>query len=524
MAVAGDNSRVRASVDFSPDSQWLAATNPSFGDGNHITVWDINSQQTMASSEEYADYVAFAPDGQHLFSSRSDGVTYWGITPDGLQEINRLTFDDTDEYHYPLHIAVSPTGTIAIGKRNVGITVWNPITNETDHCYNDSIPYGDSLHFSPDGHILAFDNGSDIILWDVTTGEQIGGSLQRAGLVAGFSQDGQTLLSSSRGDESLQLWAVDTQSREGEPFNRWGRTKEPLAAAFSPDGKTLASSYTIGDIILWDATGLSHLGQEVGQVSGNIQKMSFMDEQELVVQTRDGEVTFWDISSKTQLSPTLTLPISDPRSFVFSQNYKLAATHIYTNDISTIILSDPSTQQTIGKPITLTNYANSFTFSPDSTILAVGDSEGQLTLWDTATQEIIDAPLPTHTRAILSTTFSPDGKTLATGGAYEVFLWDMATHQPLLAPISIEADNLQFTDEGRKLVTRNRLGNSYLWDTMSGRFLGEITTSTGIWGRQSDIAFSPYHNLIATSNTGYINFREQIWQSSLFSTQPLNSR
>lgn len=501
----GEGGWVGVSVDFSPDGQWLAVANPSFGEGNHITIWDMVNQQTVASSEAYADYVAFAPDGKHLFSSLNDGVTYWEISADGLKEVNRLIYEDPDQY--PLEITVSPSGVIAIGERNAGVTLWNPVTNETETVSDSEItPFGAGIQFSFDGNMLAFDSLGDIILWNMITGEQIGNPLEDAGEVVGFSPNGQRLLSSAYYDESLRLWLVDTQTSTGEPFDRWGRTRGPFAAAFSPDGKTLTSSYPGGQIILWDVTGSSHLGQEVGQVSGEIQAMSFTDEQQLAVQTREGEITFWDVFSKTQLTQTLTLPISDPRSFIFSQDYQLAATHIYTNNLSTIILSEPFTGQTIGQPITLTNYASSFAFSPDGTILAVGDDEGQLTLWDVATQELIDVPLPAHNRSILSTVFSPDGKVLATGGFYEVLLWDVETRQPLLPPISIEASVLKFIDDGRKLVTRDYLGNFYLWDTKTGGYLGEVTTGTGNWGQQQEIAFNPNGKFMATSNLGYIDY------------------
>ncbi|NED92629.1 hypothetical protein G3I76_72820, partial [Streptomyces sp. SID11233] len=61
------------------------------------------------------------------------------------------------------------------------------------------------------------------------------------------------------------------------------------------------------------------------------------------------------------------------------------------------------------------------------TILATGDGDGVVRLWDTASGAQLHA-LPGHTVLVYTTVFSPDGRTLATGDrSGTVRLWDVAT-------------------------------------------------------------------------------------------------
>jgi WD40 repeat protein len=66
-----------------------------------------------------------------------------------------------------------------------------------------------SLSFSPDGALLAVAAGNDVQIWDVTSGTQLvtlsGHSAEV--MVVAFSPDGKTLASSGQ-DNQLILWQV----------------------------------------------------------------------------------------------------------------------------------------------------------------------------------------------------------------------------------------------------------------------------------------------------------------------------
>lgn len=76
-----------------------------------------------------------------------------------------------------------------------------------------------------------------------------------------------------------------------------------------------------------------------------------------------------------------------------------------------------------------TERVDSVAFSPDSRTLASGggtSDKGEIKLWDVATRKE-QAPLKGHTADVISVAFSPDGKTLASGSQDKTIkLWDVS--------------------------------------------------------------------------------------------------
>jgi WD40 repeat protein len=118
-------------------------------------------------------------------------------------------------------------------------------------------------------------------------------------------------------------------------------------------------------------------------------------------------------------------------------------------------------------------------FAPDGTKLAIGESSGTVTLWDTAHWLGI-ATLPARAsgdRGPISLAFSPAGDILATAHPFEatVRLWDTTTSRLLVSlPAAGGVNALGFSPDGTWLATAQADGCVGVWDHAAGRQVGAV--------------------------------------------------
>jgi WD40 repeat protein len=70
-----------------------------------------------------------------------------------------------------------------------------------------------------------------------------------------------------------------------------------------------------------------------------------------------------------------------------------------------------------------------------------------------------------HTRAVLSVSFSPDGKILAAAGLRNIIPWDLKTQKPLGPPLTGHkywVDSLAFSPDGKVLASGSEDGTIIL--------------------------------------------------------------
>src|SRR5262249_41514079 len=145
-------------------------------------------------------------------------------------------------------------------------------------------------------------------------------------------------------------------------------------------------------------------------------------------------VRVWDIATGKERA-VLTGHKADIQRLAISPDGKLVASAGYERAVK---LWDLGTSKLLAT-LTAGAQVSSVAISPDGTVLAAGTEAGGLELWEVATRKR-RLTLPAHPGPTLALAYSPDGKMLASGCAWEtkpgaasVKVWDMTAEPPRIA-------------------------------------------------------------------------------------------
>jgi WD40 repeat protein len=120
-------------------------------------------------------------------------------------------------------------------------------------------------------------------------------------------------------------------------------------------------------------------------------------------------------------------------------------------------------------------------FSPDGKTVLTGGYDRTTRLWDAATGEPLGPP-QTHAAEVRALAFHPDGKTVLTGGGdHNAQRWDLATWRRLGPPLAHDGEvhSVGFTRDARLIVTASNDGTARLWHPETGKQVGPSLTHGG---------------------------------------------
>ena len=297
-----------------------------------------------------------------------------------------------------------------------------------------------SISFSPDGKTLASGSFDETIrLWDVATRKVIRtlkGHTDPVRSVA-FSPDGSTIASGSGiwrgdGDNTIRLWDTET----GNHIHTLTEHAEPVRnVAFSPDGSTIASGSQDYTIRLWDAETGNHIHTLIGHTD-YVNSVAFSsDGQTLASGSGNSTIRLWDVGTRAVKRTLNTHSNYSILSLSFSPDGQMLASGSARTDhsgyrprrLGRIRLWDVDTGALKHTLTGHEDFVNSVAFSPDGKTLASGGSDGTIKLWDVSTG-LIKHTFTGHTERVTSVAFSPNGTTLASGSADDTIrFWKLFT-------------------------------------------------------------------------------------------------
>ena len=468
-------------VDIRKDGRFAAVTSE---DGK-ITLIDLNAREKYGIDLEGTNikFASFSPNGLQIASGSDDGVvSIWY-----LNEANKV-INTRKHKGEILTLEFSPNGRILITGGADGAAVVTEVRTGKElyrTLHDDQVK---DIAFSPDGTwFVTASNDRKIRVWDTNNGEQIL-LMSQSNFVQAVkvSANGQWIASTGD-DKTVRVWNASTGTELFQiPINGKGS-----ALGFSKDGKYLIAGDQNGFINIWNISAIPAPVNYL-QFEGVTTSALYSPTGNLVAASDDKRAwllspnSFSNLTTRPAGSPFLELNANITK-VIFSANDKWIGVLTAANEVFIY-----GTQNRSSKTIRPENLVQALVFAPDEKNLLIGDSAGNLQVWDASTGRLINTPIA-NGRPI--TAMAATSKLLAIGMENELHILDIHTFAELVQPKSHgDHELLVFSLDGSLLASSNATGQIHIWDQENGNF-----TEPKIFTKAAalSMAFNPSNNLLA---------------------------
>lgn len=338
----------------------------------------VLNERASVALDAYIVDLAWSPDGSSIAVAGGEGAVVL------VNDVGTALKAQTLGEHGMGAIAVAwqPAGkTIASSGQDSAVVLWDSATTSEMKRLRPGTAWTEHLAFSPDGKALATATGKTLALWD-SAGGKVHSFEPLAGNIAAITWDkpGRNLAAATAG--AVCLFQI-------EPPNYSMRTlawpAACLTAAFSPNGKVLASGMQDGTVHFWWLT----TGKD-SQMRGYASKVTLTEwsaSSRYLATASGAEVIVWDFGGRgPEGSAPLELSGHTDRithlAFHPSGSWLLSA----GRDWRLTLWSPGKEKQAVDAHLT-GGEITAIRWSADGKRVALGDAKGRLTIYDLESRE-----------------------------------------------------------------------------------------------------------------------------------------
>ncbi|MBA4192249.1 MAG: hypothetical protein C0467_30130 [Planctomycetaceae bacterium] len=436
-------------------------------DGKGVRLWDAGSGKEIFPSLQANRYgkglVRFSPDGK-LFATTDDvyEVRLWDAATGKLS----ATYPKTGRMHQIRVLRFSPNGKqLLIGgndpveERSPALRLMAVPSGKEVLRFKTPTPIG-SAAFSPDGKRVLAGNDKITREWDAATGNEL--RTYEGGRTIAYSGDGKHVLTTHGAGSRLWDAATGNLVRESK-----APAKSRFSAVLAPDGKTILERTDVEFRVTEAESGklVSSFPVSKGM---SYRSESVSPDGKLIAVTQGHAPLLFDASTGKVLRKLDGTGVA-PNAVAFSSDGKLVLTG---GEDGTAALWDLARGARVLVLRGHTARITAVAISPDRERLLTGSFDDTCRVWDTATGKEL-----TRFKGggiIFSVAFSPDGKSVLSGGFDMARVWDAATGKEIHAYSTLGKNDFSrqdlvksaaFSPDGKLIARGGSTSGLTVWDT-----------------------------------------------------------